>query len=81
MYAPQKPYPGKAIIFKAVGGVSLSSSFDPELGWGKLVAGGLKIHEIRSGHTELFEEPPVQMVAEILKDCLAQARADVLANS
>jgi phthiocerol/phenolphthiocerol synthesis type-I polyketide synthase E len=80
-YVPQKIYPGKAVIFKPVDGVSLSSTFDPELGWGKLVAGGLEIHEVPSGHTELFEEPPVRVVAEILKDCLAQARADVLARS
>jgi thioesterase domain-containing protein len=80
-YVPKKVYPGKAYIFKSVGEVSLSSSFDPELGWRKLVSGGLKIHEIYSGHTELFDEPAVRVTAENLKDCLAQARADVLASS
>ena len=80
-YIPQKVYPGKAIIFKSVGGLSLSSTFDPELGWGKLVGGGLEIHEIRSGHTELFDEPPVRVVGQILKNCLDQARVDVFARS
>jgi thioesterase domain-containing protein len=79
-YEPKTVYPGKAIIIKPVGGVTLSSTFDPELGWGKLVSGGLKIHEVHSGHTELFEEPAVGKTAEILKAYLAQAQADVLAR-
>ena len=79
-YEPKTVYPGKAIIIKTIGGVTLSSTFDPELGWGKLVSGGLKIHEVHSGHTELFEEPAVGVTAEIIKACLAQAQADVLAR-
>ena len=47
---------------------SLSTSFDPELGWETLISGGLKIYEIHSGHTELFDEPCVRVTADNLKD-------------
>lgn len=79
-YLPNQVYPGSAVIITAVGEISLSSSFDPQLGWGKLVAGGLEIHEIPSDHTELFDEPTVKVTSEILNNYLAQARADMLKN-
>jgi acyl transferase domain-containing protein/thioesterase domain-containing protein/acyl carrier protein len=79
-YVPQQVYPGRAIIFKPVDKVTLSSEFDPALGWGELIAGGLEICEVPGSHTDLFEEPHVQALAETLKACLAQAQADVLAK-
>ncbi|MBD2355858.1 amino acid adenylation domain-containing protein [Tolypothrix sp. FACHB-123] len=65
-----KPYQGKASIFKPVDHISLSYDYEPDFGWGKLVKGGLDIYEIPGVHTDIFQEPNVQVVAEKLKDCL-----------
>ncbi len=67
-----KPYQGKAFIFKPVDRISLTYDYEPDLGWGKLINGGLEIHEIPGVHTDIFQEPNVQVVAEKLKECLGK---------
>ena len=73
-YVPKEVYPGNAIIIKTIGGISLSKRFDPATVWGKLIAGELDIHEISSRHTELFDEPTVNIdVADFIDDYLTYA--------
>jgi len=63
-------YPGRAIIFRAkepLEGWLDWCSLDPQLGWGKLVAGGLEIYEVPGNHLNMFNEPNVQILAEKLK--------------
>jgi aspartate racemase len=72
-YVP-KPYPGKLTLFRA----SRQPSWfhpDPRLGWGRLAAGGLEIHEVPGHHGALAHEPRVAVLALELEKCLARARA------
>jgi thioesterase domain-containing protein/acyl carrier protein len=72
-YVP-KPYPAKLTLFRA----SRQPSWfhpDPQLGWGRLAAGGLEIHEVPGHHGALAHEPRVALLAVELEECLARARA------
>jgi amino acid adenylation domain-containing protein len=76
-------YPGRAILFRASEQPEKwldwlqSMRIDPQLGWGKLVAGGLEIQEVPGKHTSIFTEPYVRFLAEKLKACLDSAQADI----
>jgi thioesterase domain-containing protein len=76
-------YPGRAILFRASEPPEewldwlQSMKIDPQLGWGKLVAGGLEIQEVPGKHTSMLTEPYVQFLAEKLKACLDSAQADI----
>ena len=72
-YVPQV-YPGRVTLFKATERVDeATSNVDPNLGWGKLAAGGLEIYEVPGDHLSMLKEPHVQVLGEKLKTCLAQA--------
>lgn len=74
-YVP-RPYGGKLTLFRA----SRQPSWflpDPQLGWGRLAAGGLEIHEVPGHHGALTHEPRVAVLAVTLEECLARARAGV----
>ncbi len=74
-YVPQ-PYPGRVTLFKATERVdAATSSVDPNLGWGKLAAGGLETYEVPGDHLGMLKEPHVQVLGEKLKTCLAQSSA------
>ncbi len=76
-YVPQV-YPGRAILFRAIDpfeGWLDWCSVDPELGWGKLVAGGLEVHEVPGNHMSMFTEPYIRVLAEKLRACLDSALA------
>ncbi len=52
---------------------------DPQLGWGKLAGGGLRVYEMAGEHDAMFLEPDVQRFASILTECLQGSRtADAL---
>lgn len=51
-------------------------SHDPQLGWGELVSGQLKIHDVPGDHDGMLREPRVRALAEKLKLCLDKAQAD-----
>ena len=77
-YVPQV-YPGRAILFRVSEPVEEWlewHSVDPQLGWGRVVTGGLETHEIPGNHLNMFNEPYVQVLAEKLQACLEQAQAD-----
>ncbi len=54
-------------------GVAVGVKYDPQFGWGELVAGGVDIHYIPGSHLNMLNEPSVQVVAEKLQYCLARA--------
>jgi amino acid adenylation domain-containing protein len=77
-YVP-KPYSGKLTLFRA----SRQPEWfhpDPALGWGRLAAGGLEIHEVPGHHGALAHEPRVAILAEKLEACLARARSSAPAS-
>lgn len=51
---------------------------DPQHGWGKVVEGGLEIHDVPGDHFSIFEEPYVQVLAEKLRSCLDEAQTQYL---
>ena len=63
-YVPQL-YPGSAIYIK-----SQKRSSDHRLKWGKVMAGGLEVHEIPGDHLDLINEPYFRLWAEKLRDAL-----------
>jgi thioesterase domain-containing protein len=48
---------------------------EPAMGWDKLAAGGVEIHEVPGRHLSLLKPPNVKVFASLLADCLARARA------
>jgi acyl-CoA synthetase (AMP-forming)/AMP-acid ligase II/thioesterase domain-containing protein/acyl carrier protein len=72
-YAPQV-YPGKVSLF-AIEEQDLEfyAYFDPQLGWGKLAAGGVELYQVPGEHLTMITEPHVQTLAEHLKACIEKA--------
>ena len=62
-------YLGRVALFRATAH-RLGSDPDPTLGWGKLVAGKLEVHEVPGDHSTLIREPHVQVLAQKLTNCL-----------
>jgi thioesterase domain-containing protein/acyl carrier protein len=44
--------------------------YDPQFGWGEVIAGEIDVHHIPGTHYSLLEEPNVKVLAEKLKLCL-----------
>jgi amino acid adenylation domain-containing protein len=64
-------YPGRVTIFRATEKVFYTDSYlNSGLGWGKLAAGGVEIHDVPSDHLGILKEPHVKVLAEKLKICL-----------
>ena len=84
-YVPQV-YPGRAILFQAseqtVEYLEWEEwwGFDPQLDWGRLVAGGLDIHKIPGHHFNIFNEPYIGVLAEKLQVSLDRIQANLDAN-
>ena len=73
-YVPRgKIYPGKITLFWAAD--AAADSEDNRLGWEKLAAGGLEVHEVPGTHISIREEPHVAVVAERLRRCLEAEQA------
>lgn len=77
-----KAYPGQMTVFRtddknrddAVG-----VKYDPQFGWGELVA-GVDVYHLPGSHLSFLDEPDVQVLAEKLKLCLEKAHAAELTN-
>jgi amino acid adenylation domain-containing protein len=67
-----RPYSGKITLFKAT--QHKKSYIAPQLLWGKLAQGGIEVIEVPGTHRSILEEPGVRVLAEKLKQALAQAR-------
>jgi aspartate racemase len=70
-YVPQV-YPGRATLFLASD--DLTASYDVEVGWQGLVAGGLEKVRISGNHLDIVKEPHVRTLAEKLRTCLDRAQ-------
>lgn len=66
-YKP-RPYPGQITLFRAE--IQEAPALTPDLGWGKLAAGGVTIRETPGDHLSMIQEPHVQALAAQLRDCL-----------
>ncbi|WP_442937032.1 amino acid adenylation domain-containing protein [Nostoc sp.] len=72
------PYLGRAILLRTEDrnrDEAIGTQYDPQFGWGEIVAGGLDIHYVPGSHLELLNEPYVQVLAETLRNCLIQAQS------
>jgi amino acid adenylation domain-containing protein len=82
-----QPYSGRIVLFRADQAV-LDPSPDRLRGhemnqgestsWQRLAAGSLETHIIPGNHYTMLTQPNVQILAKLLKRCLAQAQADDL---
>jgi amino acid adenylation domain-containing protein len=74
-HVPSRTYPGPVDLFRPADRISLTHRFAPDLGWGRLVGEGLRVHSIPGeDHTGMFREPCVRLVAAALRACLAARR-------
>ncbi len=60
-----RPYSGHMTVFRAKQRPDEPYS-DLELGWGPVVFGGITTHQIDADHDDIFENPAVKSVAELL---------------
>jgi amino acid adenylation domain-containing protein len=67
-YTP-KPYLGQAIYIRAE-----TRPSDYGFHWGRLMAGGLEVHEVPGNHSDIRVEPNVHFWAEKLRTCLSLAQ-------
>jgi amino acid adenylation domain-containing protein len=65
----RQPYPGRAHIFSPTEGPRWRGA---DLGWGRLITGGMTIHPIPGRHGDMVTERSVATLAEELGTCLAQ---------
>lgn len=63
-------YSGEVTVFK-VRRQPLNRIRDPQLGWGRVASGGVKIHIIPGSHQTILSEPHVKGLAKELKQCLS----------
>jgi amino acid adenylation domain-containing protein len=68
-----RPYPGRVVFFRA--SVSKGMYVDPRDIWGDLALGGVEVIDIPGSHRSIMEEPDVRLLAEKLREAIAQARA------
>jgi acyl-CoA synthetase (AMP-forming)/AMP-acid ligase II/thioesterase domain-containing protein/acyl carrier protein len=79
-----KPYPGQMAVFRtddknrddAVG-----IKYDPQFGWGEVVAGRVDVYHLPGSHLSFLDEPDVRVLAEQLKLCLEKAHTAELTSS
>jgi amino acid adenylation domain-containing protein len=64
-------YPGPVTLFR-VRAQSLWRAYDPEMGWGRLTTGGVKIVKIPGAHYNILERPHVVELARELGAVLAE---------
>lgn len=70
-----KVYAGTITVFAPSNSHSGYHRFESHLGWNRLAAGGLEIHEIPGQVTAIIAEPYVKDLAEQLSACIEKATA------
>ncbi|BAY99624.1 AMP-binding enzyme domain protein [Tolypothrix tenuis PCC 7101] len=66
-------YPDQVTLFRA-SQQNVGLDVDPELGWGKLAAGGVELYDVPGSHASLISEPHVQVLAKKFQVCLDRAQ-------
>jgi thioesterase domain-containing protein/acyl carrier protein len=74
-YVPQE-YPGHVTVFRT-NRQPLLCSFDPELCWGKLAAGGVDVRRIPGSTATILRDPYARTLAKELGICLKEAQVRV----
>ena len=69
----QQPYSGHVTLFRTRGH-PLLSSFAPDLRWGGLAADGVTVNLIPGSHENIFMEPNVQALAQVLTKSLSETQ-------
>jgi thioesterase domain-containing protein len=72
MYIP-RAYPGRAVLLRTMGRSS-RLAYEPLLGWGPLVMGGLTVHDVPGDHFTVLSRPQVEALARQLRACLDYAQ-------
>ncbi|MEO8191184.1 MAG: amino acid adenylation domain-containing protein [Acidobacteriota bacterium] len=72
-YFPQF-YPGKLTLFRATKQPA-GYGYDRELGWTRVVGGGVEVHEVPGYHGAIVHEPRVGIMADQLTRCLDECLA------
>jgi thioesterase domain-containing protein len=73
-YVPQV-YPGRVTLFRASKQPAGYNNVR-DLGWGKLAAGGVEIHDVPGYHGSIMMEPRVRILAQKLEACISQTITD-----
>jgi amino acid adenylation domain-containing protein len=68
-----QPYPGSITLFRTDQNYQAGLHLYPLLGWENLVTGSIELHDIPGAHSNLLDEPHVQVLADQLKHCLERA--------
>ena len=63
-----------------VPGMALRRAYDPLFGWGEIAAGGVSVKMIPGAHYNILERPQVVILAEQLRESLAEARHQLQVN-
>jgi thioesterase domain-containing protein/acyl carrier protein len=72
-------YSGRITLFKATQDFAGTAS-DPTLGWSEWAAAGVDVHVVPGNHATMVYKPHVEVLAEELRACLYQARANGFAD-
>jgi len=74
-HGPLSSYAGRATLFLAerTSQSGLSPDLDARLGWRNLAEGGLDVQKVPGSHLSMLEQPHVQGLARVLRDCLERA--------
>jgi thioesterase domain-containing protein/acyl carrier protein len=76
----QRPYSGQVTLFRTRGH-PLLSSFAPDLRWGALARGGVKVKLIPGSHESIFMEPNVKSLALDLTAVLSETQERVVSQN
>jgi len=68
-------YPGRVVLFRCSQRAPWRAD-EAHAGWGELAAGGVEVHEIPGRHTEMYQEPQVWKLVEVLRWHLQGAQPD-----
>jgi thioesterase domain-containing protein len=81
LYFPKR-YRGQIVLFRSSEGYARLDmrSEDPELGWGRVAAGGVETHVISGNHRQIVREPSVQELGRQLQICLQQSQRQSMAG-
>lgn len=66
-------YPHKVTLFSSDEVRRSRGRREPKMGWDKLAAGGVEVHEVPGDHLSLLKSPHVQTLARKLEACLTRA--------
>jgi len=84
-YRPLKPFEGELVLLRATEGKGTDEPFqqiysDPLLGWEKRSIKEVKLYDVPGGHASMLQEPNVVVIAEILRNYLANTLSASLSS-